>query len=86
MLYSIVDNITDVGSMRFLLYNFDVCTRAILCKDPGSFVALAVNDSPLHEMPIFKTSFEPRAVIFDLNALTMKPATDPSPSLLLTGI
>jgi hypothetical protein len=37
-------------------------------------------------MPIFKTSFEPRAVIFDLNALTMKPATDPSPSLLLTGI
>ena len=58
MLYSVVDNIPNVGPLRFLLYNSDVCPRAIFSKDPGSFVAIAVNDSPLHEMSIFKPSME----------------------------
>ena len=72
--------------MRFLLYNGYIFTRAIPCKLPGSFVALAVNDNPLNEMPIFKSSLEPGPVILDLRALAMKLATDPSSLLLLASI
>lgn len=86
MLQSIVDNIPDVVSARFLFYNCDIFTRAILCKRPGCFVALAVNYSPLHEMTIFKPSLEQGPIILDVRALPMQLAADPSPSLLLAGI